>query len=104
MINLQKKENKKEISNNQKESNILKDLMQDEKFVQEILSTKCGADIIKKFDSQGVDLNKIKFKDLCSILAQKLNLDDSIEVSSMDSPWPVDYHISEKKTKVIFED
>ncbi|MBO6126402.1 MAG: hypothetical protein J6P21_00135 [Clostridia bacterium] len=104
---MQKKENKKELEIMQKNSSIFKKLMQDEKFIKDILSTNNGKEIINKFESQGIDINKIQFSELCNILIQRLKSDDSstnLEVSSIDSPISVDYETKPGKTIVKFED
>ena len=88
-----KKENK-EIESIQKRS-VFENLMDDPKFIGEI---------IEKFYSYGIDLNKIQFSDLCKILAQKLTSDNkNLEVNSIDSPISVDYP-ENKSTVVNFED
>ena len=104
---MQKKENKKELEIMQKNSSIFKKLMQDEKFIEDILSTNNGKEIINKFESQGIDINKIQFSELCNILIQKLKSDDSnpnLEVSSIDSPISVDYEKRLDKTLIKFKD
>lgn len=104
---MQKKENKKELEIMQKNSSIFKKLMQDEKFIKDILSTNNGKEIINKFESQGIDINKIQFSELCNILIQRLKSDDSstnLEVSSIDSPISVDYEKRLDKTVIKFED
>lgn len=104
---MQKKENKKELEIMQKNSSIFKKLMQDEKFIRDILSTNNGKEIIDKFESQGIDINKIQFSELCNILIQRLKSDDlssNLEVSSIDSPISVDYEKRPEKTIIKFED
>lgn len=97
-----KKENK-EIESIQKRS-VFENLMDDPKFIGEILNTNNGKEIIEKFYSYGIDLNKIQFSDLCKILAQKLTSDNkNFEVNSIDSPISVDYP-ENKSTVVNFED
>ena len=97
------KEENKEIESIQKKS-VFENLMNDPKFIGEILNTNNGKEIIEKFDSYGIDLNKIQFSDLCKILAQKLTSDNkNLEVNSINSPISVDYPKNENAV-VNFED
>lgn len=102
---MQKKENKKDLEFFQKNSDIFKKLMQNKQFVEDIINTENGKEIIDKFGSYGIDLNKIQFSELCNILAQRLKFEDSnLEVPSISSPVSVDYEKGVEKTIVEFEE
>ena len=104
---MQKKENKKELEMAQKNSSTFKKLMQSKEFIEDILNTNDGKEIIDKFEAQGIDINKIQFSKLCNILVQRLKSDDAnpnLEVSSIDSPISVDYEKRVDKTIIKFED
>ena len=102
---MQKKENKKALEITQKNSNIFKRLMQNKEFIEDILNTNDGKEIIDKFEAQGIDINKIQFSELCNILVQRLKSNDSnLEVSSIDSPISVDYEKRVDKTIIKFEE
>ena len=104
---MQKKENKKELEMAQKNSSTFKKLMQSKEFIEDILNTNDGKEIIDKFEAQGIDINKIQFSELCNILVQRLKSDDAnpnLEVSSIDSPISVDYEKRVDKTIIKFED
>lgn len=104
---MQKKENKKELEFEQKNSSIFKKLMQDKEFIEDIMKTNNSKEIINKFESFGIDISKIQFSELCNIFAQRLKSDDynsNLEVSSIDSPLSVDYEKRIEKTVVKFED
>ena len=101
---MQKKENEKELEMAQKNSSTFKKLMQSKEFIEDILNTNDGKEIIDKFEAQGIDINKIQFSELCNILVQRLKSDDSnpnLEVSSIDSPISVDYEKRIDKTIVL---
>jgi hypothetical protein len=107
VIIMQKKENKKELEMAKKNSSTFKKLMQSKEFIEDILNTNDGKEIIDKFEAQGIDINKIQFSELCNILVQRLKSDDSnpnLEVSSIDSPISVDYEKRVDKTIIKFED
>ena len=102
---MKNRKNKKKTEYFQKDSNLIKKLMDDEEFLNEISNIRNCGEIIRKFDSYGVDLKKVNFDDLCNIFFKRLRISHiDLNVNSLDNPISVDYRTNKIKTVINVKD
>ena len=86
-------------------SELFRELMKNDDFVEEILNTEDGVDLVQKFHSHGIDLSQIDFSELCKILSQKIQINSqTYEVDSLINSIVPDYKKSFEKTVVNFKE